>query len=564
MMKRLLLALPLAFALLQSVSAQETIHIDPEYTGTDSDGSLEHPYVNWTQMGTTDDVISTTDGNTYLQKRGTSCDITARISMAPNTTFGAYGEGERPVIIFTPSLPGNFGVFQAFNSDQGKIHRNVTVQDLVIKAHDVTSIIICEGFVGDILIDNCELQGGVWGVRLLLWDTEQRPAVVTNCEIHDTQDDGIFVYGAPNLEIGYCYIHHVNQKYHTGPQPPTQSTAPGDCIQISAGVWTAGKYWIHHNLLDKSSTDFKFALIVAPDSAHDEHETIIEYNRMLGPGIHTAATVYLNNNIHPTIRGNVMSSGSQGIYNTNYTDVLEAYDNVFYGVNFALSNTEGTGANFYNNTMLGCGGVVQSNFIKPLHLANNLLYTPEDIGSDFLVKYSTTSAPPSGFFSSDYNLFSSDHEKMVVFMLQGYDTLASWQTAGYGANSIVGDPLITDYANNNLILAANSPARNAGIPIAGVTEAGDDAPDIGAPIDYLATVGIGPQGSLPLLPPQAIVQPYYGFYPVIEERFVQTDEWMGWLDSIWTAPWLYSWSLHNWVYLPEDQVTDHGGWVYIP
>jgi hypothetical protein len=52
-------------------------------------------------------------------------------------------------------------------------------------------------------------------------------------------------------------------------------------------------------------------------------------------------------------------------------------------------------------------------------------------------------------------------------------------------------------------------------------------------------------------------------YVVSEAGDVNTVEWMGYLNVTF-APYIWSYSLDGWIYLPEQQVSDSGAWMYIP
>jgi beta-glucanase (GH16 family) len=54
----------------------------------------------------------------------------------------------------------------------------------------------------------------------------------------------------------------------------------------------------------------------------------------------------------------------------------------------------------------------------------------------------------------------------------------------------------------------------------------------------------------------------WGGWPVVDGN-VDTEGWIGWL-YIDNDPWVWSYSLNKWIYLPEVLVTTGGGWVYIP
>jgi len=46
-------------------------------------------------------------------------------------------------------------------------------------------------------------------------------------------------------------------------------------------------------------------------------------------------------------------------------------------------------------------------------------------------------------------------------------------------------------------------------------------------------------------------------------RSVNTGDWLGWID-VGTPPWVYSYTLNKFIYLPEDEITDLGAWSYLP
>lgn len=547
--------------------AQSTIYIDPDYAGGDSDGTIEKPFTSWEtalplvahsslEGGDPHDSLLTTEANTYLQKRGTTTTIAHVIELEHQVKLGAYGTGDRPVINFAPGgHSGNVGMIEAFNVDytNNPLMRDLVVEDLVLNAHGVTSGILFEGMVGDVRVENCEITGSGWGIRLLCWDTDSlnRYLKVLHTTIHLTADDGIYTWWAPNLEVGYCHIYDVNQKYFTGPQPPSQSTAPGDPIQQNGGCSGA---WIHHNILDKSGTEFKFPYIANSGNANPPHQITVEYNRLIGQGRNTAACLYLDVGVDAVVRGNVFSNAPGAIFEKSAPGKLVAYNNVFYNVGKALDATAFNFFDFYNNTMIDCGGVEVTDFYYASHMANNLIYRVTDTSSDYLVR--CQSSPGAGKFTCDYNLFNQEYPWMT-YLGGGYDTLGSWQGAGYGANSVIGDPLMVDVDQMDFRLAPNSPARNAGIAIAGITPDGDDAPDIGAPMDELYATGIGPQGATSLL------TTFYGPYEVHSGQCILTDDWLGTLDSIPSAPWLYAWRLRSWIWLPAEQIQPSGAWVYI-
>lgn len=60
-----------------------------------------------------------------------------------------------------------------------------------------------------------------------------------------------------------------------------------------------------------------------------------------------------------------------------------------------------------------------------------------------------------------------------------------------------------------------------------------------------------------------VVGAQWGGYDIIDGRYIDTDPWLGFLE-ITNDPWLFSYSLEKYIYLPESQVSTSGAWMYIP
>ena len=55
---------------------------------------------------------------------------------------------------------------------------------------------------------------------------------------------------------------------------------------------------------------------------------------------------------------------------------------------------------------------------------------------------------------------------------------------------------------------------------------------------------------------------FWAGYPVGNLGHVNTDTWMGWIN-VSLNPWVWSYPLDGWMYLPESNVKTSGGWMYI-
>jgi hypothetical protein len=126
------------------IASSTSIYIDPNNTGDpNQDGSITHPYDSWAD-------ISWKDGNSYLQKSGTTANVASIVVGASNVTIDSYGEGDAPVIT---SETNNYLI-------SGFEKSNVFIQNLHLKAARAVS---CVYFLGsscvNINIEHCIIEG---------------------------------------------------------------------------------------------------------------------------------------------------------------------------------------------------------------------------------------------------------------------------------------------------------------------------------------------------------------------------------------------------------------------
>lgn len=60
-----------------------------------------------------------------------------------------------------------------------------------------------------------------------------------------------------------------------------------------------------------------------------------------------------------------------------------------------------------------------------------------------------------------------------------------------------------------------------------------------------------------------VIGPTWAEFPIETEFLVDTGSWLGYL-YVGKAPWVYAYSLANWIYLPETAVGARGAWTYVP
>ncbi len=427
-----LLTLPFTLLLLLVFTAftygQTTVYIDPSYTGSTQNGTLQNPYKSWSS-------ITWTNGTTYLQKASTTYNTSGSliITSKNNITLGAYGTGDKPQII---SSGGNSSKVIDITSCYNMV---ITGLEVASTTGQVTAAVIIDGTgSSNNLIDDCILRDVQWGIRILTTSAGNR---ILNCEVYNTQDDGIYIKDTPDIEIGYCNVYNVNLKYFVNPD---QSYSPGDNIQIAST--NSHNFYVHHNTLDHSTTGNKFCFIAWGNN----YSGILENNTMIGNPNQTTSCVYLSPTTSSvTVRYNTFKDGNYGIY--AYVTNFNAYYNDFIHNRTAicvLNNYHMLAENnvFYDNVNTCISGLPGSNVISK----NNI----------FHISGNTKAYSTYGSLTSNYNTFNTQYSGFI----NGYGTLSAWRSAsGQDQNSMVANPMFSNPSAHDFTLQQNSPCINAGL-----------------------------------------------------------------------------------------------------
>jgi len=448
-----------------------TFYIDPTYTGSVSDGSIETPYKSWDDFGLFE------SNNNYLQKRGTEItSIEKRIIIGgdgyqggqdgpqvSNILLGAYGEGVRPII--NGRQQSRDTVIAMTICD------NIRVEGLDLRGSinynnsDETTVAIFgpggywqTGFYGctNTLIKDCKLSGAYNGVRALAYSTSVDGIKVENCEIFNCTEDGAFIKDSNNVEFSGCHIHSVNQSYLNGTE-----NAGGDGIQCL----NATNIYVHDCTIDRSDTANKFCIIQGHTDGLNPNDAIrIEDNTLISPQSQGGgAIIYLFGGEKSIIKGNNFETkaedgGLLGIW--SHTPSIKVHYNVFnknpQGI--TLFDTAGFDkAEIYNNTfnMVGPG---------PVYSGDGVIISTGSgyIAKNNIFKTATGVAPFWGNgdeFSN--NCFSETNENV-------------------GTTDIISDPMFVDELNNNFKLKENSPCINTGTDLGFVFDK-NGTPIVGIP-----------------------------------------------------------------------------------
>jgi Right handed beta helix region len=315
---------------------QDAVFIDPLFTGQESDGSMDKPYSNFNQFPLKENMV-------YAIKRGTTLELDFLVLSKRGIVLGSYGSGERPVLRFTTK---EHAIATEWTGTD-----NIAIRDLTISApNSISSIYIRSGSKNAQII-NCSLSGGIWGIRAL---SDIDGLYIDNCEIFETDDDGLFIQNSNNIEISNCYIHHVNLNWKS---PVTSETeAAGDGIQME----TCNHWHIHHNIIDRTTTGNKFCFI---SNNPAQNNGIFEYNALKGPKVN-GSSVYIGSGSGIIVRYNFISGPSNSPVYSHAAEIL-VHHNIFYHLKGPLYASKG--AMVFNNVFYDIPIAVQGEDIESVN-----------------------------------------------------------------------------------------------------------------------------------------------------------------------------------------------------
>ncbi|MGV8162327.1 MAG: choice-of-anchor Q domain-containing protein [Candidatus Nanoarchaeia archaeon] len=452
-----------------------TIYIDPTYNVANgaSDGTIEHPYVAWTQ-------VTFQNNRRYLQKRGTMYTSSSKILLylRSNVSVGAYGSGERPIFNYTGS--------QHNYSFQFNQCTDCSIENMRLTAPSSSGLIAIIGMGSDsggflggtrISVIGCEVwRAGSDSSEAMGIRAGGNSVKILNTTIHDISIDGIFARDTPGIEIGYSNIYNINRRYFSS---AIETDSSGDGIQLN-GIYDG--FHIHHTIINRTNgAGNKFSLILnSAEGVSDNAGGILEYNTFVNDAsIVWAVHIERGNGI--ITRYNTFMGVTEGLRIAGqYTSNNLIHNNIFYGC------TKGVGFGFaahpgvdkiYNNVFYNFTGYNTVNGVPypPFHvwvqqganveMKNNIHLRGNDVAVA-LYKWGGL-----GNVTITNSLFGNT------------ETAGA---SGTGTNAVIGNPLFVNAAAKDFHLQSNSPAINNGTTVGilfdrdGVSVPQNGVPDIGA------------------------------------------------------------------------------------
>lgn len=321
----------------------KVIHVDPNSSTSDPDGSISRPYKTWPlafSKAISGDEITFSKGTTTVAGNFV---FNRQLS---NITISSYGFGNNPVLL-SNSTNNATKVF-----DIGARVTNLTISgvDITSQTGNVTTLIyLCRGSDG-FTVQDSKLYNSQWGIRL--YSTEAAPydgiknVMIRNVDIFNTKDDGLYFYKTFKYSLINVFIYDVNQNWHPG---APQEQAAGDCAQI---VW-GNQATFENCRFYRNTTANKFCLIISYTTPCPNNYISITGCTFLSPQTSQwgGAAVYFSTNINCNIEfhfNNVIGdrmTGVEGLTGVHYqasTGTLNSSGNVYMNCNRAISHLSTT------------------------------------------------------------------------------------------------------------------------------------------------------------------------------------------------------------------------------
>jgi uncharacterized protein YjdB len=351
---RALFMLSLLFFVYSGFS-QDTIYIDPSYSGGTENGSITYPYNSWGDFSIESD-------NAYLQRSGTVSNenITLRSSYGSNIYIGTYGGSEKAAI--TSKI--------YFDHCTNVVFENYKLSGTDIVEPLLRGIEITEA--NYVTINNFEVTYTYFGVVL-----EGNNITISNTEIHDARLDGMVLSYADTILIENVYIHNINTGYYG------TFNSGGDGIQ----ALESHNVTVKNSIFDRTNSGNKFGIIATGTNSN----WVIDgcyFSGPIVPGDGRGAGIHIGAN-NLIVKNSVFENCPTGIYNivpeiyvshclfvSNVTGIAlgggtaTIYNSTFYDNNTAVSG--GSDSDIQNNIIYLTSSSQAGYVVSPSDFVNNI------------------------------------------------------------------------------------------------------------------------------------------------------------------------------------------------
>ena len=256
------------------------------------------------------------------------------------------------------------------------------------------------------------------------------------------QSHNIYMSSGTNVEIAYNHVYRTSTSY-------------GNSGLVVHGV--ASHYRVHHNHFDGNDTGLAANDGYASDESFDDMQY---YSNIISNSATQSVEFACNTNssfFNNVVYGNVGAFSIISKRNSGGTDATTT--------NFEVAfNT------FSNNGPVNLIGAELSG----IRIRNNI-FANSDPSKRIITKYT---AVPDAQLTIDRNLvftanatgpFYWNSDAAGTNYLNGTGAGSLFQFNGLNSNAVTTDPLFTDPGSFDFTLQATSPARGAGVPVAGIT-----------------------------------------------------------------------------------------------